>query len=306
MTASVIVRRTRAPTAYNLFVKNNFASVKQEFPNMTPQDHLRRLGLLWKQQKSTTPTHQNTNNTKTTEKSKKTKNPKKTKQNKKAKLNKPKKTKKVKKKETLKDLPVRYRKDKKWFVNKNCKALRRGLVSEFGVPTEWAIRQYNPSAYLNHKLYKHLEIGIGRFFDKESLFSMQLVNRYYHSMYWNTDFIRRIMLTQTKQIYKKQYKNQKKISAATNKFSSHCDQIKVKLNRLTRRKTTNDTINEMVVSTAITLQEMRQKYTDTRMERIRVHQQMNKNTLPLLYSLFKILGCGGKWMRREYPRFIKL
>ena len=40
MTASVIVRRTRAPTAYNLFVKNNFASVKQEFPNMTPQDHL--------------------------------------------------------------------------------------------------------------------------------------------------------------------------------------------------------------------------------------------------------------------------
>ena len=44
-------KKKRAPTAYNLFVKDTMGVVKEENPEMSRQDLMREVGRLWKEKK---------------------------------------------------------------------------------------------------------------------------------------------------------------------------------------------------------------------------------------------------------------
>ena len=44
-------KKKRAPTAYNLFVKETMGVVKEENPEMSRQDLMREVGRLWKEKK---------------------------------------------------------------------------------------------------------------------------------------------------------------------------------------------------------------------------------------------------------------
>ena len=41
-------KKKREPTAYNLFVKEKMPLVKEEFPDLTRQDLMRKVGEMWK------------------------------------------------------------------------------------------------------------------------------------------------------------------------------------------------------------------------------------------------------------------
>ena len=41
-------KKKREPTAYNLFVKEKLPLVKEEFPDLTRQDLMRKVGEMWK------------------------------------------------------------------------------------------------------------------------------------------------------------------------------------------------------------------------------------------------------------------
>jgi hypothetical protein len=44
-------KKKRAPTAYNLFVKDTMGVVKEENPEMSRQDLMREVGRMWKEKK---------------------------------------------------------------------------------------------------------------------------------------------------------------------------------------------------------------------------------------------------------------
>ena len=44
-------KKKRAPTAYNLFVKETMGVVKEENPEMSRQDLMREVGRMWKEKK---------------------------------------------------------------------------------------------------------------------------------------------------------------------------------------------------------------------------------------------------------------
>lgn len=44
-------RTPRAPSAYTLFVKENFASIKKANPSSTPSEVMRTLSSMWKESK---------------------------------------------------------------------------------------------------------------------------------------------------------------------------------------------------------------------------------------------------------------
>ena len=44
-------KKKRAPTAYNLFVKDTMRVVKEENPEMSRQDLMREVGRMWKEKK---------------------------------------------------------------------------------------------------------------------------------------------------------------------------------------------------------------------------------------------------------------
>ena len=47
-------KNKREPTHYNLFVKNNMSIVKEEFPELSRQDLMRKVGELWRTSKEET------------------------------------------------------------------------------------------------------------------------------------------------------------------------------------------------------------------------------------------------------------
>ena len=44
-------KKKREPTAYNLFVKEKMPIIKEEFPELSRQDLMKKVGELWKAQK---------------------------------------------------------------------------------------------------------------------------------------------------------------------------------------------------------------------------------------------------------------
>ena len=44
-------KKKREPTAYNLFVKEKMPILKEEFPELSRQDLMKKVGELWKTQK---------------------------------------------------------------------------------------------------------------------------------------------------------------------------------------------------------------------------------------------------------------
>ena len=44
-------KKKREPTAYNIFVKENMPLVKEEFPELSRQDLMRKVGEMWKAKK---------------------------------------------------------------------------------------------------------------------------------------------------------------------------------------------------------------------------------------------------------------
>ena len=44
-------KKKREPTAYNLFVKEKMPIIKEEFPELSRQDLMKKVGELWKVQK---------------------------------------------------------------------------------------------------------------------------------------------------------------------------------------------------------------------------------------------------------------
>ena len=48
-------KKKREPTLYNIFVKENMSVVKEEFPELSRQDLMRKVGELWKTSKAETP-----------------------------------------------------------------------------------------------------------------------------------------------------------------------------------------------------------------------------------------------------------
>lgn len=45
-------KNKREPTEYNIFVKENMSIIKEEFPDMTRQDLMRKIGEMWKNKKT--------------------------------------------------------------------------------------------------------------------------------------------------------------------------------------------------------------------------------------------------------------
>lgn len=43
----------KPPNAYNLFVKNNISLLKEQEPELSRQDLMRKIGVLWKEKKET-------------------------------------------------------------------------------------------------------------------------------------------------------------------------------------------------------------------------------------------------------------
>lgn len=41
-------KKKREPTTYNLFLKEKMPIVKEEFPELSPQDLMRKVGEMWK------------------------------------------------------------------------------------------------------------------------------------------------------------------------------------------------------------------------------------------------------------------
>ena len=46
-----VPKKKREPTAYNLFVKEKMPNIKEEFPDLSRQDLMRKVGEMWKAQK---------------------------------------------------------------------------------------------------------------------------------------------------------------------------------------------------------------------------------------------------------------
>ena len=46
-----VEKKTRVPTAYNLYVKDTMSIVKENNPEMSRQDLMREVGRLWKEKK---------------------------------------------------------------------------------------------------------------------------------------------------------------------------------------------------------------------------------------------------------------
>ena len=46
-----VPKKKREPTAYNLFVKEKMPIIKEEFPELSRQDLMRKVGEMWKVQK---------------------------------------------------------------------------------------------------------------------------------------------------------------------------------------------------------------------------------------------------------------
>ena len=46
-----VEKKTRVPTAYNLYVKDTMSVVKDKNPEMSRQDLMREVGRLWKEKK---------------------------------------------------------------------------------------------------------------------------------------------------------------------------------------------------------------------------------------------------------------
>lgn len=46
-----VVKKKREPTAYNLFVKEKMPIIKEDFPELSRQDLMRKVGEMWKAQK---------------------------------------------------------------------------------------------------------------------------------------------------------------------------------------------------------------------------------------------------------------
>tara|TARA_B100001540_G_scaffold315818_1_gene344029 strand:+ start:718 stop:1023 length:306 start_codon:yes stop_codon:yes gene_type:complete len=46
-----VPKKKREPTAYNLFVKEKMPIIKEEFPDLSRQDLMRKVGEMWKAQK---------------------------------------------------------------------------------------------------------------------------------------------------------------------------------------------------------------------------------------------------------------
>ena len=44
-------KKKREPTAYNLFVKDKMPIIKEEFPDLSRQDFMRKIGEMWKASK---------------------------------------------------------------------------------------------------------------------------------------------------------------------------------------------------------------------------------------------------------------
>lgn len=44
-------KKKREPTAYNLFVKEKMPLLKEEFPNLSRQDLMKKVGEIWKAKK---------------------------------------------------------------------------------------------------------------------------------------------------------------------------------------------------------------------------------------------------------------
>ena len=44
-------KKKREPTAYNLFVKEKMPIIKEEFPELSRQDLMKKVGEMWKAQK---------------------------------------------------------------------------------------------------------------------------------------------------------------------------------------------------------------------------------------------------------------
>ena len=44
-------KKKREPTAYNLFVKEMMPTIKEEFPDLSRQDLMRKVGEMWKAKK---------------------------------------------------------------------------------------------------------------------------------------------------------------------------------------------------------------------------------------------------------------
>lgn len=49
-----VKREKRPPTKYNNFVSENMKKIKEEFPELTRQDLMKKIGELWKKQKEDT------------------------------------------------------------------------------------------------------------------------------------------------------------------------------------------------------------------------------------------------------------
>ena len=46
-----VKKEKRAPTKYNMFVSENMKRMKEEFPDLSRQDVMKKIGELWKKQK---------------------------------------------------------------------------------------------------------------------------------------------------------------------------------------------------------------------------------------------------------------
>ena len=46
-----VPKKKREPTAYNLFVKEKMPIIKEEFPELSRQDLMKKVGEMWKAQK---------------------------------------------------------------------------------------------------------------------------------------------------------------------------------------------------------------------------------------------------------------
>ena len=46
-----VPKKKREPTAYNLFVKEKMPIIKEEFPDLSRQDLMKKVGEMWKAQK---------------------------------------------------------------------------------------------------------------------------------------------------------------------------------------------------------------------------------------------------------------